>query len=795
LTPAPFLFVQSQHEHCCPFPFSALQRTVSTRGWILSRERSDRAGAMQLHFWCAADDGAFEIIVDERAVCFIARDTPVQNAPERRQLDLTTPDGKPVDALYFDSWQRYSNFVRSARALGITLYESDVRPADRYLMERFLTGPVQVSGPCTERDGIRRYYNPRLKPADHGASLRVLSLDIETDYRSDQLLSIAGVLYRDGQVLSEQVMLVSEAPVVTAEGLVCDCVPDERRLLQAFLRWLGELDPDVLVGWNVIGFDLRVLAERCARHRLPFAAGRGGSTALVLPARDSGPVTVQIPGRVVIDGIEALRASFHQFESFALDHVAGELLGRHKLIGAQENKAEEILRQYREAPAALAAYNLEDCRLVREIFLHADLLAFCFERARLTGLAPGRHGGSVAAFDFLYLPRLHRAGYVAPDAEPQRQGGLASPGGYVMESQPGLYKNVLVLDFKSLYPSIIRTFLIDPKNLWAVKNDPTLPAVDGFEGARFARRAPILPELIETLWQTRDEAKQAKNAAMSQAVKIIMNSFYGVLGASACRFYNPALTCSITLRGHEIIQQTRDLIENDGHKVIYGDTDSVFVWLHDIDDAAAARREGERLAQTLNHWWQRQLRQSRQLQSHLEIEFETLFTRFLMPTMRGSATGSKKRYAGLTDDRKLVIKGLESVRTDWTPLAREFQRELLERVFYERPYHDYIRETVAAMLAGKEDARLRYRKRIRQPLSSYVRNVPPHIQAARLLPEAGRRIDYLMTTDGPQPLSMLSAAPDYEHYRERQLQPVADTVLHFLGENFDDIVSGQQGFF
>ena len=768
---------------------------MSVEGWILTRERVDSAAGMELHFWCASPDGAFEIIVDERPVCFIPRTQKLENSPVRRQVALCSPDGKAVDALYFQGWQSFSSFSRNAQSLGVPLFETDVKPADRFLMERFLTGPITVTGDAVMRDNIRRFRNPKLKPATHDVALRVLSFDIETDYRTDEVLSIAGVVYEGERVISEKVMLVSERLVVTSEGLVCDSLSDERRLLLSFLRWVGEIDPDVLTGWNVIGFDLRVLAMRCGAHRVPFRLGRGGSLAVVLPQRDGAAMSVQIPGRVVLDGVETLRASFHQFESYALDNVASEMLGKNKLISGTPDKAEEILRQYHEEPAKLAAYNLEDCRLVREVFLQADLLAFSFERARLTGLAPGRHGGSVAAFDFLYLPRLHRAGFVAPDAMPERNSGLASPGGYVMDSQPGLYRQVLVLDFKSLYPSIIRTFLIDPKGLWQARNQAEGDHVAGFKGAAFSRDTPILPGLIEALWAMRDKAKAQNNAAMSQAVKIIMNSFYGVLGASACRFFNPTLTSSITLRGHEIIQQTRQLIEANGHKVIYGDTDSVFVWLHDIDDTSAARDEGDRLANSLNQWWSAHLRQTLQLESHLEIEFETLFTRFLMPTMRGSATGSKKRYAGLTDQGKLVIKGLESVRTDWTPLARDFQRELLRRVFADEPYHDYIRSTVDNMLAGREDARLRYRKRIRQPLSSYVKNVPPHIQAARQLPKAGRQIDYLITLDGPQPLAMLSAEPDYAHYREKQLQPVADTVLHFLGENFDDVISGQQGFF
>ena len=145
---------------------------------------------------------------------------------------------------------------------------------------------------------------------------------------------------------------------------------------------------------------------------------------------------------------------------------------------------------YREDPAALAAYNLEDCRLVLDIFAKANLLAFARERATATGLSMDRYGGSVAAVDHLYLPRLHRVGYVAPDVR-DIDVETGSPGGYVIDSKPGLYNNVLLLDFKSLYPSIIRTFRIDPLALVHPGDD----RVPGFEGASFSREGAILPEL------------------------------------------------------------------------------------------------------------------------------------------------------------------------------------------------------------------------------------------------------------------------------------------------------------
>jgi DNA polymerase-2 len=278
-----------------------------------------------------------------------------------------------------------------------------------------------------------------------------------------------------------------------------------------------------------------------------------------------------------------------------------------------------------------------------------------------------------------------------------------------------------------------------------------------------------------------------------------MNSFYGVLGSPGCRFYDARLASSITRRGHEIIQKSRDRIEEHGHHVIYGDTDSLFVLLGDSVDEDEAKKIGAQLAGTLNDWWRDLLARDFRLESFLEIEFETLYLRFLMPTVRGEQTGSKKRYAGLVraadGGTELVFKGLESVRTDWTALARRFQRELYRRIFLDLPFEDYVHQTLADLLDGKLDEELVYRKRLRRAVDEYTRNVPPHVQAARKLNKPGRWVRYVITASGPEPVRDEIPKPDYQHYRERQLAPAANGILHFLNTSFEAITDAQMAIF
>ena len=768
------------------------------RAFLLTRQWRDAPDGLELSLWAASEQGPLRIVLDaEEAVCFVEREVAPGNdalagvACRRRALDLVTLEGVPVDALYF---RRQRDLVAARdhlRARGVAAHESDLKPADRFLMERFVTAGLAARGEVVRKSGHPEMRNPAIRRDDYRRALRWVSLDIETAGLDGALYSIA--LHSPDD---ERVLMVSGHPVHCEDATV-ESLADEGALLSRLFAWFAEHDPDLILGWNVVGFDLDFIARRCRRLGLGFDLARGGERSAILqPGSRSGTYVARIPGRVVLDGIDTLRTAFWSFESFELEHVAQTMLGRGKRIDHGGDRVAEIIRLYEQDRARLAAYNLEDCRLVAAIVEKAGLVEFSMRRAELTGLGMDRQGGSVAAFDHLYLPRLHRAGRVAPDVADARS-GEGSPGGYVLDSKPGLYDNVLVLDFKSLYPSIIRTFGIDPYALHAPGGD----RIEGFAGASFAREGAILPDLVRSIWEERDRAKERGDAAMSQATKILMNSFYGILGASGCRFHDSRLASSITRRGHEIIRRTRDVIEQGGETVIYGDTDSLFVLLGRGVEETAARERGAAVAAALNAWWRRTVEREHRLESFLEIELETLFLKFLMPTVRGEATGSKKRYAGLvrTGDggHDLVFKGLESVRTDWTPLARAFQRELYRRVFTGEPFEAYVRDTLATMLAGEHDEALVYRKRLRQSVEEYTRNVPPHVQAARKLGRRVRWVRYVITASGPEPVEDGQAPPrpDYDHYRERQLAPAADGLLHFLDTSFDAITDRQMGIF
>ena len=221
-------------------------------------------------------------------------------------------------------------------------------------------------------------------------------------------------------------------------------------------------------------------------------------------------------------------------------------------------------------------------------------------------------------------------------------------------------------------------------------------------------------------------------------------------------------------------------------------------------DPITVHTTGHELASSLNDFLRKELMNRFQVESFLDIEFEKLFLRFFMPTIRGREAGSKKRYAGLIRDKErnpeLYFAGLESSRRDWTALAKEFQADLFNLIFTEYDDPD-LKESLAELVnnrhdqlfTGGLDRKLIYRKGISKPLKDYTKTALPHVRAARMLDEFDSRvIRYVMTIVGPEPVQKRSGAKfDYDHYSEKQLAPVADMVLRFFDMDFHSITTNQ----
>ncbi len=821
------------------------EKLTSIKGRILTRHTLYREGRTVLQYFIKTLQGPVLIERDNAEVICFCRQADAQGLSQLLagqlygqyrlvNIELKSFHHEPLACIYLKTVKQLRLVIRIAQDRGIALFESDIKTEQRFLIERFIALDAEFLGQWQNEPSSKSLtssessahgspapetrHQPqqlpqlslsRARKTDIEVDLTVVSLDFECAM-SGELYSVGLYGDKEGDHKNvgndnsgshyQKVIMIGEAQADASPWI--EWVSNERALIIRLIAWFDEYDPDVIIGWAVVTFDLALLYRRCLALGISASFGRNGQALSWKVADKFRPETLSLPGRVVLDGIDWLKAAFYQFDRYSLEFVSQALLKEGKAIDHVENRAGEISELFQNNKQALAQYNITDCRLVWDIFAKTELLAFALERAKLTGLEFGRVGASIAAFNHLYLPHLHRHGFVAPSVAASQ--GIESPGGYVMDSVPGFYKDVLVLDFKSLYPSIIRTFLIDPKGLITGMQELPEHTVAGFLGARFSRESPILPTLIASLSGQREMAKRNSNNPLSHAIKIIMNSLYGVLGSKGCVFHDAKLASSITMRGHEIMKQTRRWIEELGYQVIYGDTDSTFVWLGENHKVGNINALGLNIAQNITEKWQQKCEQEFNIESFLELEFETHYSQFVMPTLRGSEEGSKKRYVGAKIDPQgqmsLVFKGMEQVRSDWSPIARRIQYHLYEKLFAGEDPVNFIEQELKALKKGERNSELVFRKRLKRDISEYTAKSSPHVKAAALRCEAsgdisfglkGATVEYVITKQGARAIQSPKLDYDYDYYIEKQIRPIAEPILGLLHRSFTELLSNQ----
>jgi DNA polymerase-2 len=605
---------------------------------------------------------------------------------------------------------------------------------------------------------------------------------------------------------------------------------DERSLIAAFIADIQAADPDVLTGWNFLDFDFPRIAERCERLGIPFALGRSREEAKFFAGDTTGgrgyrrrSAAALVPGRQVIDALRIVRSGPRQIPTgtflssgsdgvtsgFTLEAVSQAVLGEGKMVAAAgTDKIAELDRLYAEDPVTFGQYCYKDAALVLRILKKTGLFRLTMERASLTGVFLDKAWTSVVSFERIYGMELRRKNIAPPPPADVTVSGAA--GGTVLDPLPGFFSNIAVFDFRSLYPTIMRTFNIDPlaharlppptETLRSViEAAEPLPPIVAPNGAAFSREPGVLPALIGSYFAERRKALDAGDDTAAHVYKILMNSFYGVLGTGSCRYGRTELAGSITGFARKWLYFSRDWFTAKGFPVLYGDTDSLFVETG-LGDGAAY---GDFLAQCgalageLNRVLTGRIREEYQLESFIELRFEKVYRRLLIPPLRGlhdggEARGRAKGYGGyiLSEDggTTVEVKGMEAVRSDATPLARRVQLELLELVFSgggEQDLKDTVLEVLKKLRAGKLDDELTYRKRLSRPPETYTASTPPQVKAARALGWKGRRgtVEFVWTVNGPEPVSIPHARLDYDHYTDSQVLPVAQSIAAALGWN------------
>lgn len=682
-----------------------------------------------------------------------------------------------------------------------TCYENDIVFWKRYLIDNGLS-PMSVTGAKVhEQDGDLLIDSIGAIDDPIDLTLSHLSFDIETynphgvpNFKRDPVIMIS---YMDG----------NEKRVLATKEVAKDFVSSfksEREMLQAFSDTVQRIDPDVIVGYNSSGFDIPYLMERAKQLGVDLKLGRheDGNARMehhgLLEA-------VRIPGRINLDlynvakFVSVVGASEHviKVNSFKLVEVYAAVTGKKKMMVDRANIWEQWDAGGKQVEE-LAEYSLADSVAVDE--LYDFFIPIEVEMARVGRTTLGEASISttsqLAEHMLMCLAHEHNESVPNKPGPGEISARLANPyeGAYVKTPDAGIYENISVLDFRGLYPSIIIAHNIDPSTICSdCKEYYEAPT-----GVRFRKdRVGIMPLLLKMLIDERTSVKKAfkkdpdnkQLGARSTALKILANSFYGYLGYARSRWYSREAASSITALARQYILNTINQAEKAGFRVLYTDTDSVFLLTGTKSDEEVRAFQKEVNAA---------------LPSSMELEFEDRYTRGVFVGKRGGETGAKKKYALLSQSGRIKIKGFELVRRDWSKVARDTQHAVLDAILKDGSKEKamaIVRDTVARIRSGSMDMQeFVIHTQLRKGLGNYDVKSPELYAAQKAIRMGvkksedldGAAIGYVITKHGnsiSEKAEVEESAKDYDpdYYIDHQVIPATLKILKELGVNEEEL--------
>lgn len=576
----------------------------------------------------------------------------------------------------------------------------------------------------------------------------------------------------------------------------------EKDVLKRFADLVGEENPDVIFTYNGDAFDFSILKERAESLDVDLGLGREGERVSLI--RRGREPAVRISGRVHIDLYRFVRnimSSSLVSETYTLDMVAGEILGE----GKKALEMKEMERMWREKKGIkrVSSYCKHDSDLTLK--LGERLSGQIFELCRVTGQLPfdvTRMSYSQLV-EWLLIRKAYEKGETAlnrPKYGEIKRRREAHPymGGYVMSPEPGIHKNIALFDFASLYPSTVITHNISPETL--DRNGSEKNKVPESDHSFSSREKGFIPEIIETLLKKRMEIKERMKSLgrgtekyrdldnRQRALKILANASYGYYAYAGSRWYSRICAMSIAAFGRYYIKKVINFARENGYKVIYGDTDSLFL-------ADSSMSESESFLKEVN----------RLLPETMNLEFDDIYKSGIFVLAKTGKT-AKKRYALLGQDGEILIRGFELVRRDWCTAAKKTQERVLSAVLKdmdEEKAVNIIKETIEEVNKGKlpmEDVVIY--TQLSKPIEEYDQ-IGPHVAAAKKYVSHGKSIKpgdligYVITkgegsvSDRAEPYEYADNY-DPKYYVNNQVLPAAMRVLHGLGIEQEEI-TGEEG--
>ena len=718
----------------------------------------------------------FDLVEPGPSCLKLYRDDEQYVSEEKRTLWVDGKDKETVRIYVKSPWMVPQLREKCA---GTQVLAADIPFHHRFIYDKDLGSCVEIDG--EEIDGGKDEYttdyvvriNEIRNVPEFNPPLKIMSFDFENAIQKSEGEEF-GKIFVIGYSISDGTH--SEKGAVSGE---------ERDLLRKFVRIVNEKDPDILTGYNIDGYDLPVLKSRMDLRGVKFAIGRDYEQ----PHRIQGQYW-RLHGRIISDTWWAVKKVLHPKHE-SLNYVAKEQLGE----GKDNINRLRIEEEWASRPDEVTQYCIKDADLTLRIFQKiriVDRNMFMSTVAKLP-LDDVTNGGTSNYVDSLLIRKADREMIGVPMTK-HNYNSSPIEGGYVHDIGAGIYDHVIVLDFKSMYPSMIMKYNIcfttfNPSGEIVAPNSVRFLAKDKREG--------VVPKLLKELMDERDKVKGRMREASEDereyldgvqgAIKILMNTFYGVLASSFYRFTNLDIGSAVTAYARKTITSLIEKLKSENYKVIYGDTDSIF-----IESGAASGEDAVRVGMELSE------RVSRE--EGVTVEFEKVMDPLF-------SHGAKKRYAGKIEypesqRGEILVRGYEVRRTD----SFDLQSEALSKVFdlvlgrniegaveYKRDIVDRIRRGDKSI-----DAEGLVISRTVKEFRSYKDEKSlANVRIAKKLMERGEtfipgmKVSWIVTNSRKSPQEVepyidgveFQVKPDWEYYA-RRVEETLDRVLEGIAEDY-----------
>lgn len=714
--------------------------------------------------------------------------------------------GKEVNALkiFVNLPEDVPRLRDEVRKLKLLCLESDILFARRYLIDKdIIPGSLCLAEGhfVHERSMVDVFRAEKIIPAgnDFFVEPDVLAFDIET-------LNPLGksIIPEEHPILMLAFYSKDFRKVITWKRFktnldYVEFVENEAALIERFKAIIEEVKPDIIAGYNSDGFDLPYIKTRADKYKIALDIGKDFSP--IKFARGSISAA-EIRGIVHLDIFKFIRnivGRTMDFSSMSLDNVSKELLNEQK-IAIDIDSLYKVWDEGGDGIGDFCEYNLKDAELTFR--LTEKLLPSINEFVKIVGLPISDViRMSFSQVDEWYLLREEKnfnelaPNKPSPDELKKRQRQTYS-GAFVYEPKPGLYKNIVVFDFRSLYPSIISAHNISPDTLDCdcCINEQLAPG----EKSWFCKKrkgfiATVIEDIIMRRMRIKEMIKSSGKkdkilVAREQALKTIANSMYGYLGFFGARWYSIECAKSITAYGRYHIQQVIKKAKDEAFNVLYSDTDSVFLALE-----GKSRKSAELFIESINA----------ELPGLMELEYEGFYEAGIFVPTKESGYGAKKKYALLSQDGIIKIRGFEAIRRNLSPIAKEVQENVLKIVLKENNLEkavEYVKDTLSDIRQKKVPLKkVIISTQLSKEVSGYD-SVGPHVAVAQRMKDkgkamgAGSTIQYVVI-EGKGKIRDRARIPDEvpegnydsDYYIDHQVLPVVDKILEVLGYNAEDL--------